>query len=189
MADHVNLEATVKALRALSEYARFQKLSTLDIGDAVDRALHDLLCDSLEADPAQDSAPGDGCEVSNHFNLEAAADGECEWCADITKAHAAGRDERAAEFVSAAAGLRHDGINRLVAALLVKLPDADDLRAALGGRTTDGYGRCVPRCQCADCGRPRLLAQMLVEVIGSVGPESAEDTVARAVVALAEFKG
>ncbi len=50
--------------------------------------------------------------------------------------------------------------------------------------TKDGYGRCVPPCKCSDCGRPRSLAQTLVAEIGSVGPENAEDIVARVVAAL-----
>ncbi len=54
-----------------------------------------------------------------------------------------------------------------------------------GLRQTDGYGRCLPPCGCPNCGRPRLLAQKLVEAIGSVGPESAEATVERACAALA----
>ncbi len=48
-------------------------------------------------------------------------------------------------------------------------------------RETDAYGRCVPPCGCRDCGRPRRLAQALIHVIGASGPETAEETVDRAV--------
>lgn len=53
-------------------------------------------------------------------------------------------------------------------------------------RPSDSYGRCLPPCGCPNCGRPRLLAQKLIEAIGSVGPESAEDAVARAIADLEE---
>ncbi len=57
-----------------------------------------------------------------------------------------------------------------------------------GERETDSYGRCVPSCGCRDCGRPRMLAQRLIAVIGATGPESAEETVDRANLALLTTK-
>lgn len=50
------------------------------------------------------------------------------------------------------------------------------------GQETDGYGRCLHSCRCPDHGRPRRLAQRLVDAIGSDGPEDAEETVERAVM-------
>lgn len=82
--------------------------------------------DRVTTDPVGGSAPE--CEVDNHFNFEAAANGECEWCADIAKAHAAGRAERDKEWRSMAQALLdlHDPEYYYgLTALLTKLPGSD----------------------------------------------------------------